>query len=155
MHPDPDSSPSRWRVIPALPILKLGGTALFLGLGALFADGDPARLGAAVLVAVALLGWGLRDLVAPVRLAADADGVTVIRGFARHRHIPWAELERITVDTRPHLGLRTETLEIDSGTSLHLFSRHDLGAAPAEVAAALRRERSTRCTGPSSDGPTH
>ena len=63
-----------------------------------------------------LAGWALRDLIAPVRLAADADGVTVVTGFARRRrHLPWAQIERVRVDRRDRLGLRSEMLEIDAG----------------------------------------
>jgi hypothetical protein len=41
------------------------------------------------------------------------------------------------VDRRERRGLRTELLEIDAGESLHLFSVHDLGVPPEEVADAL------------------
>ena len=154
MHPDPDTPPLRWRVNRALPVLKLTGAALFLALGAAFADGDPVRLGIAALAATGLLGWGVRDLAAPVRLTADAGGITVIRGFAGRRHIPWAEIEQISVDSRPRLGLRTETLEIDTGASIHLFSQYDLGTPPTDVATALQTARATWSTGQSSD-PSH
>ncbi|MBE1486259.1 PH domain-containing protein [Plantactinospora soyae] len=154
MHSDPDIPPLRWRVNRALPVLKLTGAALFVALGAAFADGDPVRLGIAALVALGLLGWGVRDLVAPVRLAADAGGVTVPRGFAGRRYIPWAEVEQISVDSRPRLGLRSETLEIDTGASIHLFSQYDLGAPPTDVAAVLESARPTSATGQSSD-PSH
>ena len=127
----------------ALPVLKLTGAALFLALGALLSDGDPVRLALAVAAATGLLGWGLRDLVVPVRLSVDPTGVTVVSGFAGRRHISWAEIEQITVDTRPRLGLRTETLEIDTRTSLHLFTRYDLGAPPDEVAGVLETAWST------------
>ncbi|MGI5212742.1 PH domain-containing protein [Plantactinospora sp. CA-290183] len=124
-----------------MPALKLVGAVLFVALGAFFADGDPVRLGIGVLAAVGLLGWAARDLLAPVRLCADADGITVVSGYAGRRRIPWTEIERITVDTRPRLGLRTETLEIDTGSSLHLLGRYDLDAPPAEVAEALHAVR--------------
>ncbi|MEN3615504.1 PH domain-containing protein [Plantactinospora sp. ZYX-F-223] len=152
MHSEPDTPARRWRVETALPVCKLGGAALFVALGALFADGDPVRLGIGLLVGAVLLGWGVRDLVAPVRLAVDPDGVTVIQGFAGRRHIPWSEIERITVDTRPRLGLATETLEIDRGASLHLFSRYDLGVAPREVAEVLH---AVRAGGPAGGGPAY
>jgi hypothetical protein len=152
-HPDP-AIPSRWRVHRALPVLKLGGAALFLALGVLFADGDPVRLGIGVLVAAGLLGWAVRDLVAPVRLAVDPEGITVIRGFAGRRRLRWAEIEQITVDSRARLGLRTETLEIDTGASIHLFSQYDLGASPTDVAATLHLARTAGSTGPAG-GPAY
>ncbi len=85
-----------------------------------------------------MAGWALRDLVAPVRLAFDPTGVTVISGFAGRRRLDWASIEQIGLSTRPRLGLRTEIVEIDAGDSLHLFGRYDLDAPPDEVAAALR-----------------
>lgn len=121
-----------------LPVLKVVGAGGFAVLGALLAEGDPVRWGLAALAAAGLLGWALRDLVAPVRLGVDGAGITVITGFAGRRHLDWARIERIAVDTRPRRGLRTELLEIDAGDSLHLFGRHDLGTAPDEVAAILQ-----------------
>jgi hypothetical protein len=76
-------------------------------------------------------------VLAPVRLSADTEGVTVVRGYAGHRRIPWPEVERVGVGEHRSLGLRAELLEIDTGESLHLFSRYDLGAPCAEVAEAL------------------
>ncbi|MEV0728504.1 PH domain-containing protein [Polymorphospora sp. NPDC050346] len=130
-----------WRVARSMPLLKLVSAAALLLIGYGLAGGDPVTLGLAVLVAVVLLGWAVRDLVVPVRLAVDEDGVTVVTGYARRRHLPWGRIERITVDTRPRLGLRTETLEIDAGDSLHLLGAYDLGAAPADVAATLQAAR--------------
>ncbi|MGC4744811.1 PH domain-containing protein [Micromonospora sp. DT201] len=128
----------QWRVPASLPAVKLVGAVLLVALGLLFADGDPVRLVVALLAAAALAGWAVRDLVAPVRLAVDAAGLTVIHGFAGRRLLPWSTVEAIAVDRRPRLGLTSETLEIDAGNSLHLFGRYDLGASPEEVAAELR-----------------
>ncbi|MEV4197417.1 PH domain-containing protein [Micromonospora globbae] len=130
-----------WRVPANLPAAKIAGAVLLVSLGLLFADGDVVRLALACVAAAALVVWGARDLLAPVRLAADDAGVTVIQGFAGRRHLPWPAVEAITVDRRSRLGLSTETLEIDAGDSLHLFSRHDLGAEPGEVARLLRVAR--------------
>ncbi|SCL15380.1 PH domain-containing protein [Micromonospora rhizosphaerae] len=124
-----------------LPVVKLVGAVVLVGLGLLFADGDRVQLVLAGLAAAVLAGWGLRDLVAPVRLAVDPDGITVIRGFAGRRRLPWPAVEAITVDRRTRRGLTAETLEIDAGESLHLFGRSDLGAPPEEVADALRAAR--------------
>ncbi|RQX12242.1 hypothetical protein DDE19_29210 [Micromonospora ureilytica] len=135
-------SPDRqWRVPASLPAAKLAGAVLLIALGLLFADGDPVRLALAVLAAAALAGWAVRDLIAPVRLAVDPAGLTVIHGFAGRRLLPWPAIEAITVDRRPRLGLTSEVLEIDAGESLHLFSRYDLGTTPEEVAAELRAAR--------------
>ncbi|MEV0153549.1 PH domain-containing protein [Micromonospora sp. NPDC050686] len=136
------SSPVRqWRVPSVLPVAKLAGAVLVTGLGLLFAGGDRIQLVLAVAAGAVLAGWGVRDLVAPVRVAVDPEGITLIRGFAGRQRLPWAAVEAITVDRRSRAGLATEILEIDTGESLHLFGRYDLDAAPADVAAALRAAR--------------
>ena len=134
---DPTLTTYRWRVTRALPVGKLAGAVLLLAVGVAFANGDPVQLVVAVLAAAGLAGWALRDLLAPVRLAADPAGITVVSGYAGHRRLPWTTVERIMVTDRPRLGLRTELLEIDCGESIHQFSRHELGAEPAEVAPVL------------------
>ncbi|HEU4421584.1 MAG TPA: PH domain-containing protein [Pilimelia sp.] len=133
----------RWRVTPALPALKLAGAAAFALLAVAFGS-DPVRLAVAGAAALVLVGWAIRDLVAPVRLAADRDGLTMVVGFAGRRNLPWSQVERVRVDTRPRFGLRTETLEIDTGETLHLFSSYDLGAPPREVADRLAALRAAR-----------
>lgn len=136
--------PLVWRVPGKVPAAKLAAAAVLLTVGLVFADGDAVRLVLAVVVAAALVLWAARDLVAPVRLAADPDGVTLVAGFAGRRHLAWSQIERVQVDARPRMGIRTEMLEIDAGESLHLFSEYDLGAPPAEVAAALQPLREGR-----------
>ncbi|MFF5175576.1 PH domain-containing protein [Micromonospora sp. NPDC000089] len=140
MHP-PSSPGRQWRVPAALPVVKLAGALVLALLGALLSDGDRVQLVLAVVAGLALAGWALRDLLAPVRLAVDPDGITVIDGFAGRRLLPWPTVERIRVDRRSRLGLTGETLEIDAGESLHLFGRYDLDAPPAEVAEALLAAR--------------
>jgi hypothetical protein len=133
-----------WRVPRKVPAAKLAAAAVLLAVGLLFADGDVVRLVLAVALAAALALWAARDLIAAVRLAADPDGVTLVAGFADRRHLAWSQIERVRVDDRPRLGIRTEMLELDAGDSLHLFSEYDLGASPAEVAAALQPLREGR-----------
>lgn len=125
----------------ALPALKLTGAVALLALALLLDGSDRVRLALAVLTAVALAGWAVRDLLAPVRLAVDPAGITVVQGFAGRRRLPWTSIEKVTVDRRARRGLTSELLEIDAGESLHLFGRHDLGADPAEVAEALHEAR--------------
>ncbi|MGW4501132.1 PH domain-containing protein [Micromonospora sp. NPDC004336] len=141
MRPHPSPTARQWRVPASVPALKLAGAVALLALALLLDEGDPVQLGLAAVAAAALAGWGARDLVAPVRLAVDQEGVTVVRGFAGRRRLPWPAVERVTVDRRARLGLSSEVLEIDAGESLHLFGRLDLGADPAEVAEALREAR--------------
>jgi hypothetical protein len=47
-------------------------------------------------------------------------------------------MERVRVDQRLRLGLRTDMLELDAGEELFLLSRYDLGAEPRDALAALR-----------------
>ncbi|MFI5841157.1 PH domain-containing protein [Catenuloplanes sp. NPDC051500] len=128
-----------WRVPRWLPAVKAaGGVALILFAVAL-AEGDPVQLGVAGAVCAGLLVWAARDLLAPVRLAADDDGLTVVAGFARRVRVPWPQVEAVRLDTRPRLGLRSETLEVDTGDALHVFTKADLGVPPADVLPHLRR----------------
>ncbi|WFE37469.1 PH domain-containing protein [Micromonospora sp. WMMD998] len=139
---DPQPSPARqWRVPRALPLVKALGALALAALGLLLAAGDPVRPALAGAVAVGLLAWALRDIVAPVRLAVDPDGLTVIRGYAGRRRLPWAAVESIRLDRRSRRGLTAETLEIDAGESLYLFGRRDLDAPLDEVAAELTAAR--------------
>jgi hypothetical protein len=67
----------------------------------------------------------------------------VIAGFARRRQLPWSAVERVRVDRRIRRGLRSELLELDVGDHIYLFSAHDLGALPEDVAAELADLRTT------------
>jgi hypothetical protein len=128
----------QWRIRPALPVSKLVGAVAIVALTVAFADNDPVRwvLGGALTLGLAL--WAVRDLVAPVRLAADTAGVTVLTGFAGRRRLDWSQIERVRVDRRSHRGLRSEVLELDAGEAIYLFSANELGGAlPEDVAAAL------------------
>jgi hypothetical protein len=132
-----------WRVPRKLPVAKFGAAAVFAVLAVVFA-GDPVRLGLATVAAVGLAAYGARDLLAPVRLAADGGGVTVTSGYSARRHIPWADVERVRVDTRRRLLANSTLLEIDTGADLYFYSGQELGAPPAEVADALRTFRTGR-----------
>jgi hypothetical protein len=136
-------SRSEWRVPRRVPAFKLVGAAVFLAVALAYA-GDPGRWIAAVVAAVLLGGFALRDVLAPVRLAADSSGVTVVHGFRRIRHLPWADIERVRVDTRTRLGRRDAVLEVDTGESLYLFGPQELDADLDEVAAVLAALRTGR-----------
>lgn len=102
---------------------------------------DPQFLFLAAAAAIGLNGLALRDLVAPVRLAADGDGLTVVTGYAGHRHIRWDEVTAIRVDERRRLLLHTRMLEIETVDDLHLLSAFDLGSDVHDVADELYRLR--------------
>ena len=129
-----------WRVNSRLTVLKIGGTVLFLLAAVAFA-GDPVGLTVALLAAVALGAFALRDVLAPVRLTADPSGVTVVTGFNGRRHVPWDQVERVRVDERTRLGMRSQLLEIDTGETLHLFSPYELSASCEDVAQRLETLR--------------
>ncbi|XVV12678.1 PH domain-containing protein [Actinoplanes sp. CA-131856] len=133
----------QWRVKPVLPVSKLMGAVAVVVLAVAFAANDPVRWVLAAVVGAALALWALRDLIRPVRLAADPSGVTVVAGFARRRRLRWDQIERVRVDRRTHRGLRSEMLELDAGDAIYLFSTHDLGTEPEEVATALADLRVT------------
>ncbi|MGW4942169.1 PH domain-containing protein [Actinoplanes sp. NPDC004185] len=134
-------SPLQWRVRPVLPIAKLLGAVALVALVLAFGRGDPVQWVIAAAVAAALTGWAVRDLIAPIRLSADTSGVTMVVGFVRRRHVAWPQIERVRVDRRERMGLRNRLLEIDAGDSLHLFSLHELGTDPEEVAESLNALR--------------
>ncbi|WP_336212644.1 PH domain-containing protein [Nonomuraea sp. LPB2021202275-12-8] len=129
-----------WRVRRELAVFKILGALVCAGLAVYWwASGDVRGVILAVPAAVLVGTMGLRDLLVPVRLSADESGITVVHGFAGRRHVPWEAIEDVKVDVRRRFGLRSEILEIDTGDNLHIFSAHELGTSPTEVAAVLRR----------------
>ena len=126
---------------PVLPITKLLGAVALVVLVVAFGRDDPVQWVMTITVGAALAGWAARDLIVPIRLSADTSGVSMVTGFAGHRHVAWPQVERVRVDRRERRGLRNALLEIDTGDTLHLFSSYDLGAEPAEVADALNALR--------------
>jgi hypothetical protein len=145
----PEPAPQPWRIKPVIPVTKLLGAVAVIVLALAFGRGDPVQWFLAIATAIGLTAWAARDLIAPVRLAADHDGVTVVVGFAGHRRLAWAQIERVRVDRRERLGVRSNLLELDVDDTLYMFSVHDLGAEPEDVLGSLLALRS----GPSSDTP--
>ncbi|MEU9017879.1 PH domain-containing protein [Actinomadura sp. NPDC048394] len=135
----------RWRVPPKVVGAKCAAAAAVAALAAL-SGGDSERLLLAGVAALGLAAVALRDLLAPVRVAADRDGVTVVTGYAGHRRISWDAVTAIRVDERRRLLLHTRMLEIETADDLHLFSAFDLGADVHDVADDLYhlRARTTR-----------
>jgi hypothetical protein len=144
-----DAAQQPWRIKPVLPVTKLLGAVAVAVLVVAFGRRDPVQWFLVVAVSLGLVIWALRDLIAPVRLAADPDGVTVVVGYAGRRRLAWSQIETVRVDRRDRLGVRTAMLELDAEDNLYLFSMHDLGAPPEEVLETLLALRSA----PSSDTP--
>ncbi|MFF5206906.1 PH domain-containing protein [Streptosporangium sp. NPDC000396] len=130
----------RWRVRRELLVLKVVATIVFVLIAVLNLD-DPRGVILADGAAVMAAGLALRDILAPVRLSADGEGLVVVKGFAGTERVPWNEVERIRVDTRTRFTSRTELLEIDTGETVFLLSRFDLGVPCRQVADELRSYR--------------
>jgi hypothetical protein len=130
-----------WRIKPVVPVTKGLGAVAVVVLVFAFGRDDAVQWVLAGAVALGLAVWALRDVVAPIRLAADTSGVTVVAGFRRRRWLPWPEIERVRLDRRVRLGLTAELLEIDADDALFLFSMHDLGTDPQDVLAELEELR--------------
>ena len=123
------------KVVPAA--LAAGG--LFLGAVTVVLD-DAGRVlvGAAALL---LLLLAVRDVLLRPRLATADDGLEV-RTLTGRRVLPWGLL-RVRVRTGRRWGTTVSTLELDTAAGpdddgvLVVLGRWDLGADPADVAAAL------------------
>jgi hypothetical protein len=128
-----------WRADVRLTITALLGFVVFVAAALLVHD----KLGAVLLVIAALICalYGVRGVLAPVRLSADGEGLTVIRGYRGRARLAWADVERVTVQRRSRLGMRSQFLEIDAGEQLYLLSPYDLSTEPDAVAASLRKLR--------------
>ncbi|WP_285496433.1 PH domain-containing protein [Actinomadura sp. NBRC 104425] len=133
-------SPRSWRVPPVHVAVKAAAAAVVATLAAVSSD-DRQFLLLAGVAAVGLAALALRDVLAPVRVAADAEGVTVVRGYAGRRRLAWPEVAAVRVDERRRLLMHTRLLEIETADDLFLFSFFDLGADVHDVAAALERLR--------------
>jgi len=136
----PDEPVLEWRVDRRLTWIKVVVAVLFVA-GPWVVSASAASKLVGLVAGVGLAVWGLRDLAAPVRLRADAAGVTVVSGFAGHRRFGWKELDRVRLDKRSRLGMTSELLEIDAGESLHFLSRYELGETPADALDRIRRFR--------------
>ena len=122
-------------------VAKVAGTALF-ALAALWFSSDGVRFVLALAAALPVGSFAVRDLLIPVRLAVDDEGVSVARGFFGLRHLAWGEIVRIRVDERRRFGTVSALLEIDVDTTIFLFGKHEIGADPRDVSETLNRWRS-------------
>ncbi|GII60187.1 hypothetical protein Skr01_02720 [Sphaerisporangium krabiense] len=129
----------QWRVRRDFTLLKWTAAAAFCVLGVVVGDlrGLILCAGGALLLG----GFALHDVVAPVRLAADDQGLTVVTGLARRRRLPWPEVTGIRVARTARYGLSWELLEIETTESLHLFSSFELGTSCMAAADELYRLR--------------
>ncbi|MBB2913576.1 hypothetical protein FHS43_004880 [Streptosporangium becharense] len=126
----------RWRVRRDLVVVKAVATLVLAALAVLSVD-DPRGMILAGVAALVTAVLTLRDVLVPVRLSADGEGLVVVKGFAGSERLAWNAVERVRVDSRTRFASRTELLEIDTGEAVYLFSRFDLGAPCQEVADEL------------------
>ncbi|MEU8271502.1 PH domain-containing protein [Sphaerisporangium sp. NPDC049002] len=131
----------QWRIRREFTAAK-SAAAIAFGVVAVVVSGDTRGMLLCAAAAVLLGGFAARDLIAPVRLAADTEGVTVVTGLARRERVPWSEVAYIRVAQNARYGLRWDLLEIETAETLHLFSSHELGASCIDAADELFRLRS-------------
>jgi len=130
-----------YRVPGRYTVIKFAVAVVFAIAGVLARDKVGLIVGLAL--GVGLASYAARDLIAPVRLAADKTGVVAVRGYAGRLRLGWAEIEGVRVDSRLRFGRRSELLEIDAGELILLYSEYDLGVSPTEVERALAHLRTT------------
>lgn len=117
------------------PDLRLSAALALAGLFCAAASIATDAAGRLLLLAAALLliGVAVCDLVVRPRLQADASGVT-IRSPMRRTRLRWDEIDRVRADVRHRHGLRSVSLEIDTGDNLLVLTRRGLGTDPERVA---------------------
>ncbi|MGH3438407.1 MAG: PH domain-containing protein [Sciscionella sp.] len=127
-----------WSPSPALVVIGW----LFTAAVVLAAVLSPQAMGKLLLGVAALLLalLALHGSVARPRLAAADQGLAV-RGLLTTRHFEWPATQ-IRIRHIRRFGRDTSTLELESGQTLVVLGRLDLGADPEDVAAALRSLRS-------------
>lgn len=136
----------QWKVPRAQTAAKAAVAAL-LAVIAVLGAGDRALLFLAGVGALGAAVVALRDVVAPVRLAADARGLTIVSGYAGRIVVPWPQVAAIRVDETTRYGLRIRLLEIETTAGdVHLLSRYDLGE-DAESARSELVRRQARAAG--------
>jgi hypothetical protein len=124
--------------------LTVGSGVLAIGLAVgAWASSDPAGRLLLIGAAAILATYVVTDLVFFPRITASSSGVVLNSPFAR-AELQWEEIERLEADSRQRLGLRSTTLEVDTGELVAIFSRRALGAQPEQVAAELRALRGHR-----------
>ncbi|NUS74530.1 MAG: PH domain-containing protein [Corynebacteriales bacterium] len=131
----------QWRVPRKIPVLKSLAGCVFVAIGVVFHSSALSLLvagGAAAFLFVA----AARDFLAPVRLVATPSSVTVPHQLFGHRDIPWAEVDRVRVDTQRRLFGRSTMIEIDTQHKLYFFSPAELGSSAEEVVGEIEFIRS-------------
>jgi len=126
----------RWRVPVRVPAAKAIVVAVLVYLAVVTRHGAGAVV-VALAAAAGVAVWALQDVLVRVRVAAGAEGVTLVAGFGRRVTLPWSRVDRIRVDPRR----RGRQLEIDAGEAVYVVGRYDVDADLDDVAARLEALR--------------
>ena len=117
-------------------ILAVGVAGLLMALGCVFLSTDaPGRILSGV-AAVGLLTFAAGSWRARPRLALTADGL-VLRGWLHTRVLTKADIELIRITEFRRWGRKVRLLEVDTGSTLLVLSRWDLGRDPIDVLDSL------------------
>lgn len=95
--------------------------------------GDPEGRLLAIVAALVLLGYVVTDLVFAPRLVASRAGLRINSPLLR-AELSWPEVADVRADVRSRYGLRSTTLEIDTGATIAVFTRRTLGTDPEDAA---------------------
>ncbi len=134
-EPGPARTSVGFSVSTAVIAAKIVSALVLLGLTLGFGVREQIPIGLAATVGVAV--YAARDVLARERLRADATGLVAVHGYASRQHLDWSDVEQILVQSRLRLGVRAETLEVDAGEAIFMFSRYDLGVEPREALTML------------------
>lgn len=136
--PQPDEpvvelAPDRWSTPLPLVLIALLGAAGAL-LWCLAGPNDPAGRLLIGLTALALGGAGFYGLRARPRLSAGEDGIA-IGGVRGQQGFGWSRVSSMRLVRTRRFGREVPTLEVETADPerLHVFSRLELGADPADV----------------------
>jgi hypothetical protein len=132
----PLGKPVSVRFVPDVRITALAAVGSLVAL-VLAVEAAPTGRVLFAIAAVVLGCYAVGDLAFRPRLEADPEGLRVRSPLARLT-LPWSAVEAVRADERTRHGLRTVTLEIDSGDTVVVLSRRALGADPVAVARTLQ-----------------
>jgi len=132
---DNPGSPAGWGPKPVAVVLVAAAGILMAAGFFLVATDPPGRILSGV-AAVGLLIFAAGSWRARPRLALTGNGL-MYRGWLRTLVLSRADVELIRITEFRRWGRRVRLLEIDTGTTLLVLSRWDLGGDPVAVLDAL------------------
>jgi hypothetical protein len=134
MQPSPEpSAPAVASFGPDRRFTAAAGAGVLVAAVVAALTGDPQGRLLAIVAALVLLGYVVTDLVFAPRLVAGPAGVRINSPLLR-AELSWPEVADVRADVRSRYGLRSTTLEIDTGATIAIFTRRTLGADPEDAA---------------------